>query len=87
MRSTILALVKLLRTSSSPARARRVLAVNEQTASWVRERFGQLLSRCSERSGREFRFASEPERRAFEHKDQWRPAEVRALSTDQKEAI
>ncbi len=46
-----------------------VLAVNEQTASWVRERFGRLLADCVERTGREFRFASEPERRALsEHR-------------------
>jgi chromosomal replication initiation ATPase DnaA len=64
-----------------------VLAVNEQAASWVRERFGRLLSRCVERNGREFRFASEPERRALERQDQCQPAEVRALRTDQKEAI
>jgi hypothetical protein len=65
-----------------------VLAVNEQTASWVRERFGRLLADCVERTGREFRFASEPERRALgEHQDQRHPAEVRALKTDQKEAI
>ncbi len=64
-----------------------VLTVNEQTASWVRKRFGRLLSRCVERTGREFRFASEPERRALEHKDQWQPAEVRALRPEQTEAI
>lgn len=70
------------------ARGVLVLAVNEQTASWVRERFGLLLSRCVERIGREFRFASEPERRALgEHRDQRQPAGVRALRTDQKEAI
>jgi chromosomal replication initiation ATPase DnaA len=64
-----------------------VLAVNEQTGSWVRERFGRLLSGCVERAGRDFRFATEPERRALEQQDPWRPAELRALRTDQKEAI
>jgi hypothetical protein len=63
-----------------------VLAAPDQTVSWVRERFGRLLSRCAQRAGCEWRLASEPERRALEHQDQPEPASVRALRTDQKEA-
>jgi hypothetical protein len=40
---------------------RLVVAVPESTASWTRDRFGRLLITCSERLGRELRFASEPE--------------------------
>jgi hypothetical protein len=40
---------------------RLVVAVPASTASWTRERFGRLLTRCAERVGRELRFASEPE--------------------------
>jgi hypothetical protein len=64
-----------------------VLSVNEQTASWVQKRFGRLLARCVEPTGRDFRFASEPECEALGHQDQRQSADVRALRTDQKEAI
>jgi hypothetical protein len=40
---------------------RLVIAVPAATASWTRERFGRLLTRCAERVGRDLRFASEPE--------------------------
>ena len=65
---------------------RLVLAVPEQTAQWVRKRFGRLMSRCVEGAGRAWRLASEPERRALEHQDQPQPAAVRAGRTEQKEA-
>jgi hypothetical protein len=35
-----------------------------ETASWVRDRFGRLLARAAERTGREVRFADERERAA-----------------------
>jgi hypothetical protein len=40
---------------------RLVVAVPASRASWTRERFGRLLTRCAEQVGRELRFASEPE--------------------------
>ena len=64
-----------------------VLAVNDQTASWVRQRFGRPLASCVERIGRGFRFASVLERKALEDKEHRESVEVRTLRSDQKEAI
>jgi len=63
-----------------------VLDAPDQTASWVRGRFGRVLSDCAERASRGWRLASEHERRALEHPDQPQRAAARALRTDQKEA-
>jgi len=42
-----------------------VVAVPPATASWTRERFGRLIAKCADQVGRELRFASDPEVRAF----------------------
>jgi hypothetical protein len=44
-----------------------VLTAPEATLDWVQKRFGRLLSRCCEQSGRRFRFASPLERAAIQH--------------------
>jgi len=44
---------------------RLVVAVPAATAAWTTERFGRLLAECADRVGRELRFASDPEVRAF----------------------
>ncbi len=64
-----------------------VLAPREQTASWVRERFGRLLATCAQRVGGQVRLATEMERRAVQrsHKDQ--PAGPRDMTTNQQEAV
>jgi len=46
-----------------------VVAAPAATNSWVRGRFGGLLSRCSESESREVRLADEPERRALGRED------------------
>jgi chromosomal replication initiation ATPase DnaA len=63
-----------------------VLDAPDQTASWMAARFGRLLTHCAERTGRGWRLASEPERRALEHQSQQHPGAIRTLRTDQKEA-
>src|ERR1035437_4878235 len=50
-----------------------VVAAPASTCSWVRGRFGRLLTRCSQLTSRELRFADEPERRALGREDE-RPA-------------
>jgi hypothetical protein len=42
-----------------------VIAAPPETASWVRDRYGRLLSDTAVQAGRELRFAEEPERLAF----------------------
>jgi hypothetical protein len=42
-----------------------VIAASSETASWVRARYGGLLSDTAERTGRQLRFAEEPEAMAF----------------------
>lgn len=50
-----------------------VVGAPADTASWVRDRFGRLISGCAERAGHELRLAEEPERRALGHRGE-RPA-------------
>jgi hypothetical protein len=50
-----------------------VVAAPAATWSWVRDRFGRLLTRCSQQLSRELRLADEPERRALGRQDE-RPA-------------
>jgi hypothetical protein len=40
---------------------RLVVAVPAATASWTRERYGRVLASCTDRAGRELRFATDPE--------------------------
>src|SRR6202022_714083 len=42
-----------------------VVAAPAATCSWVRDRFGRLLTRCSQQTSRELRLADEPERLAL----------------------
>jgi hypothetical protein len=42
-----------------------VVAAPAATCSWIRDRFGRLLDRCSQLTSRELRLADEPERRAL----------------------
>jgi hypothetical protein len=42
-----------------------VIAAPPETVSWVRDRYGRLLSDTAEQTGRELRLAKEPERLAF----------------------
>ncbi len=44
---------------------RLVVAVPAARAAWTTERFGRVLAPCADRVGRELRFASDPEIRAF----------------------
>lgn len=64
-----------------------VLATHEQTASWVRVRFGRLIVTCAQRIGRQVRLAAEPERRAVERSREDEHPGVRDMTTDQKEAV
>ena len=50
-----------------------VVAAPAATWSWVRDRFGRLLTRCSQQLSRELRLADEPERKALGRQDE-RPA-------------
>ena len=45
---------------------RLVIGAPPETAVWVWDRFGRVLSTCAERLGRELRIATEPERAALE---------------------
>jgi hypothetical protein len=47
-----------------------VVAAPDQTAPWVRERFGRLIAQCAEQAGRQVRLAGEPERLAVESNDE-----------------
>jgi DnaA N-terminal domain len=42
-----------------------VVAGERDTSSWLRSRFGPLLTACAERAGRQLRIADEPEQRAL----------------------
>jgi len=62
-----------------------VAAAPPQTVSWVRERFGRLMSGCAQGGGRELRLADEPERVAFGRNDGRPAATSRGLEIKQKE--
>ena len=55
------------------------------TFSWLRQRYGHLLSRCSEEASRRFRFAEEAERQAFAHREGAPSAAVRPVHINQRE--
>ena len=62
-----------------------VVAAPAATCSWIRDRFGRLLDRCSQQTSRELRLADEPERRALGRED-GRPAPAApALHINQQE--
>jgi hypothetical protein len=45
---------------------RLVLAAPESTAAWTTKRFSRLIAATASEMGRDFRFANEAERRAFD---------------------
>lgn len=45
---------------------RLVLAAPASTTAWISKRFGRLIGTAASEIGRDFRFASEAERRAFD---------------------
>jgi len=63
-----------------------VIAPSE-TVSWVRDRYGRLLSATAERTGRELRFAEEPERMAFGIKQERQSGDGPALDIRQQEVM
>jgi len=62
-----------------------LIAAPPATCSWVRSRYGRLLSQCAEREGRELRLADEPERRAFGPDDQRPESAVHPFHINQQE--
>jgi chromosomal replication initiation ATPase DnaA len=62
-----------------------VVAAPPVTCSWVRDRFGRLLTRCSQQASRELRLADEPERRALGCEDGRPAAAARASHINQQE--
>ena len=63
-----------------------VVAAPSQTLSWVRQRFGRLLTTCAQSAGREIRLADESERAAIGIDDHRPAIRARTDSTNQKEA-
>jgi len=64
-----------------------VIAVPSETVSWVTGRYGRLLSATAERTGRELRFAEEPERMAFGLKQERPSGDGLALDIRQQEVM
>jgi hypothetical protein len=64
-----------------------VIAAPPETASWVRDRYGRLLSDTGERAGRDLRFAEEPERLAFGIKQERPSVDGPALDIRQQEVM
>lgn len=64
-----------------------VIAAPSETVSWVRDRYGRLLSATAERTGSELRFAEEPERMAFGIKQQRPSGDGPALDIRQQEVM
>lgn len=64
-----------------------VIAAPSETVSWVRDRYGRLLSATAERTGRELRFAEEPERIAFGIKRERLSGDGQALDVRQQEVM
>jgi hypothetical protein len=55
------------------------------TLSWLRHRYGRVIGRCAEEASRAFRFADEPERKAFARDDRATSSPVRAVHINQRE--
>ena len=55
------------------------------TCSWLQHRFVRVLTRCTEEASRRFRFAEEPERQAFAHRERAPSSAVRAVHINQRE--
>lgn len=64
-----------------------VIAAPPETVSWVRSRYGRLLSAIAERTCRELRFAEEPERMAFGIKHERPSRDGPALDVRQQEVM
>ena len=65
-----------------------MLAGPEDTLAWVQKRFGRLISRCCEQSGRRVRFASPQERVVLQHRPQRASsAVVGEQRNDQQEGV
>jgi len=62
-----------------------LIAAPPATCSWVRTRYGHLLSQCAEREARELRLADEPERRAFGPDDRHPESAVQLFHINQQE--
>jgi hypothetical protein len=64
-----------------------VIAAPSETVSWVRDRYGRLLSDTAERTGRELRLAEEPERMAFGINQERPSGDGPALDVRQQEVM
>jgi hypothetical protein len=64
-----------------------VIAAPPETVSWVRDRYGRLLSDTAEQAGRELRFAEESERLAFGIKQERPSGDGPALDIRQQEVM
>ncbi|MGH8302257.1 MAG: DnaA N-terminal domain-containing protein [Steroidobacteraceae bacterium] len=64
-----------------------VIAAPPEIASWVRHRYGRLLSDTAEQTARELRFAEEPERLAFGIKQERSAGDGPALDIRQQEVM
>jgi hypothetical protein len=64
-----------------------VIAAPPETVSWVRDRYGRLLSATAEQTGRELRLADEPERLAFGSKQERPSGDGPALEIRQQEVM
>ncbi|MHB8695744.1 MAG: hypothetical protein ACYDHH_31380 [Solirubrobacteraceae bacterium] len=64
-----------------------VIAAPPETVSWVRDRFGRLLSAGADRAGRAMRLAEESERLAFASKQERVPVTGSALDIRQQEVM
>lgn len=61
-----------------------VVAAPPETVSWVRDRYGRLLSATAEQTGRELRLAEEPERMAFGLKQERPSGDRRSTSGNRR---
>jgi hypothetical protein len=64
-----------------------VIAVPPETAGWVRDRFGRLLSAGAQRTGRALRLANEAERLAFGGKQERVSVSGPALDNRRQEVV
>jgi hypothetical protein len=63
-----------------------VVAAPAAKRSWIRDRFGRLLDRCSQQTSRELRLADEPERRAL-GRENGRPASAAPASHNNQQEV
>ena len=62
-----------------------VIGAPPDTVSWVRKRFGRVLTTCADRLGHELRIADEPERAALERDGRRPTSDACGCEIDRKE--